>query len=442
MRPKAGKKLGVIPFEGDMAVKRGFGIEKPSSELRDRTSPQNPKAAKPENVDALVSHFLAELSDLSSEMKGTGKPADDSESKTKAEDARLPSPSRLEEESGSVPDGDLDRISAEIEKSLAELETLRPAFSVPKEIPLPDEEIIPEEPAVIAKDEAARKPVSAPSIVVPAEQTWKRREIFSNNLAKPKQASRLSVGWILAGLVLIGIIGVSAFYFLRSGGSAVKPVKDVSLAETKSPDLIREQTKAAPIIEEKSTAITDTKKSSKSAAPVKTPAQETRENKPAPKSAAPSKETSVSRTSGSGTPPENKHPDRISKHEIHCRANPGQRGNAKARFPSGCQRCNGACSTASPGIHNTGGSTSAEIKPGNSRTHGGCPGGQQWRNSRQHPRSGSDSAGSETRPTGKQRGTGYRGAAENKNSRHGGGHNKSIPSLPCFGEGTKNQREG
>jgi TonB family protein len=291
-----------------MAVKRGFGIEKQSSELRERTGPQNPKPGKPENVDALVSRFLAELSDISSEMTGTGNLAGDSESKTKAEDATLTSLSSIEDEGGSVPDGDLDRISAEIEKSLAELETLRPAFSVPKEILLPNAEIKPEEPAAIAIDETIIEPVRAPSVVVPAEPTWNRRQIFSNNVAKPKQASRLSVGWVLAGLVLIGILGVSGFYFLRSRGSAVKPVKDVSLAETKSPGLIREQTKAALIIEEKPTAITDPKNSSKSADPVKTPAQETRKNKPAPKSTASSKETSVGPTNGSGTPPENRRP--------------------------------------------------------------------------------------------------------------------------------------
>jgi TonB family protein len=308
MRPKAGKKLGVIPFEGNMAVKRGFGIETQSSELKERTGPQNPKAGKPENVDALVSRFLAELSDLSSEMKGSGNPAGGSGSETKAEDAKLPPLLSLEEVGGAAPDTDLERISAEIEKSLAELETLRPAFSVPKESPLPEAEIKLELPPVIAKDEIIIESVSAPPIVDHKEQTWKRPELFSNNVAKPKQASRLSVGWILAGLALIGVLGVSVFYFLGLRGSAVKPVKDVSLAETRSPEQIREQTKDAPIIEQKPTAVTDSKKSSKSADPAKTPAQETRKNKPVPKSTAPSKETSVSRTNGSGTPSENKRP--------------------------------------------------------------------------------------------------------------------------------------
>jgi TonB family protein len=256
-------------------------------------------------------------------MEGTGNPERDSEPKTKAEDARLPSLSGFEEEGRAVPDADLERISAEIEKSLAELETLRPAFSVSKEIPLPNAEITPEEPPAKSIDEtikepaikepaikepAIKEPASAPTVVIPAGKTWNRPEIFSSNIAKPKKASRLSIGWILAGLVLIGILGVSGYYFLRSSGSAVKPVKEVSLAETKSPEQIREQTIAAPLIEEKPTAITDSKKSSKSADPVKTPAQETRKSKPAPKSTAPSKETSVGRTNGSSTPLENKRP--------------------------------------------------------------------------------------------------------------------------------------
>jgi periplasmic protein TonB len=309
MRTKAGKKLGVIPFEGNMAVKRGFGIENQSGEPKERTGPQNPKAGKPENVDALVSRFLAELSDLSSEMKGTGNPAGGSGSETKAESATLPPLSGLGEAGGAVPDTDLERISAEIEKSLAELETLRPAFSVPQENPLPDAEIKPEEsPAVIVKDEIIVESVHAPSVVVHKEQIRKRREPFSNNAAKPKQASRLSVGWILAGIVLMAVLGVSAFYFLSLRGSAFKPVKEVSLAETKGPEPIPAQTKAAPVIEQKPTAVTDSKKGSKSADPVKTPAQETRNNKPAPKSAAPGKETSVSRTSGSGVPSENGRP--------------------------------------------------------------------------------------------------------------------------------------
>ncbi len=270
-----------------MAVRRESRIEKQSSEVevKERAAVQNqinPKTGRPENVDNMVSRFLAELTDLSSEM---GQPA---------------GKFKLEEQVASKSDPDLDRIDKEIEESLSELENLKPDFAPKRDKPLPDAQVIPAEPAVQDQIENPVKPLRPARIELPSdseEQAWNRLEIFRNTVSG--RSDRPMRGWVWAGAVLVVILGSVGFYLFRSEGSGDgKAVSQIAVSEPKQPDQRAASVEKTPAPTERPATTIDLKKESK---PVDSGRsfQERARNKPVPRSTARSQGRDGSRMFGS-----------------------------------------------------------------------------------------------------------------------------------------------
>jgi TonB family protein len=212
-----------------MALKREF------SESRERMGTQNPgKPAnkRAENVDNLVSSFLAELSNLSSEVNG---PADqDAVTETPAEtnDSRMPPHFRLQDDSRSRAVLDLERVDTEIEESLAELEQLKSSKAGANRKPIPEAQ--PElKPAVSVPkvEEPPKKSTPSPPPIEPGadlraplvsrdstnDEAWKRPDLFRNAISMPARTERRPVlAWVLAGLILVAILAIAAIYLFKS----------------------------------------------------------------------------------------------------------------------------------------------------------------------------------------------------------------------------------
>ncbi len=193
-----------------MAVKHDFGSEKQANELRERTGPQNARSGKSENVDVLVARFLAELNDLSAEMGHSGSSTHDAAVAGKPGGQVL----GLHSNSESKAQVDLEKINQEIEASLVQLETLRPTFNLPKEVPPP--EVAPELPAPappVVRPPDRRSLRNQPVTIQPdvEEQAWKRIELFRNSIVAHKPVYRRPVVWVIALLIILA--GTCFYYF-------------------------------------------------------------------------------------------------------------------------------------------------------------------------------------------------------------------------------------
>ena len=123
-----------------MAVRHEFGRETQSSESNERTNlqnPLNPKVGKPENIDILVSRFLDELSDISSEIAQDENWAGGSQMEPKANENIAATQFRFPDEVSPASDPDLEKINEEIERSVAELERLRAGSARTEDSPIP-----------------------------------------------------------------------------------------------------------------------------------------------------------------------------------------------------------------------------------------------------------------------------------------------------------------
>jgi hypothetical protein len=191
-----------------MAVKRDFGSERQINELKDRMGPQNARSGKSEKVDALVSRFLAELNDLSAEMGRSGSSGNNAAVAGKPGSQVLDLHDTVE----SKAQVDLDKINSEIEASLAQLETLRPTFSLPKEESLPKEtqELPPPAPVVRPPDRKSLQ--NQPVTIQPEveEQAWERIELFRNTIVAHKPIYRRPIVWVIAVLL---ILAATCFYY-------------------------------------------------------------------------------------------------------------------------------------------------------------------------------------------------------------------------------------
>jgi periplasmic protein TonB len=211
-----------------MALKREF------NESRERMGPQNPgKPAnrRAENVDNLVSSFLDELSNLSSEVNGPADQVALTETPAETNDSKMPPHFKLQDDSRSRAVLDLERIDADIEEALAELEQLKSAKAGANRKPIPEAqpELMP--PVSVPKVEETPKtsPVSPPPLELGADlqaplvsrdsddEAWKRPDLFRNAISMPAQTERRPVlAWVLAGLILIAILAIAAIFLSKS----------------------------------------------------------------------------------------------------------------------------------------------------------------------------------------------------------------------------------
>lgn len=143
-----------------MASKRGLNLDKKPNAYRSRGGPlssvdadRTVSADKSENVDELVSEFLEQLSNISSEIGEAGGP-------------RKPEPAGIEIPR-TAPKSDTCEIEQEIEQSLSKLERLKALRSTPEEKPATESEVesqhIPEEqPLNLNMLELYRNSLTAP----------------------------------------------------------------------------------------------------------------------------------------------------------------------------------------------------------------------------------------------------------------------------------------
>ncbi len=260
-----------------MAVRHEFGGEKHPNEPSEGKSMQNPPNSKlgpPDNIDSLVSRFLDELSNISSGIDEGGSPATSSETGAEGDKNRAGIPLRLPEEAVPAADSELEKIDDEIERSLAELESLTsepvasernlvPEGTVKAAAPL-------ESPIIKAKIESAARAARIDS----EEQTWNRMELFKQEIAASHRRRQM-IGWILAGAGLIVILGVAGFYFSSSNKKVPEGAAKTTKIELAKPAQTPDDTQQ-PVVSEKSTNITAAPQNGKPVDVPKPAAQETR----------------------------------------------------------------------------------------------------------------------------------------------------------------------
>ena len=210
-----------------MAVKRELSIRRQPNEAKETAGAPDPvpPTGTSENIDKLVSSFLAELSDLSSEMKnqaGTVQmaeaPAGTPGTKPGPGEVKIPKSFQLHEDFS--PDPDSEIINDQIEQSLAELESLK--SGVPREeekTPVPNPS--PEPPTAPAAAKAALAPPKqalpiAPAAQDPEEQAWDRYEIFRGQFSSTARRQRRTTLITVAVAVLITILALLAYSLLTS----------------------------------------------------------------------------------------------------------------------------------------------------------------------------------------------------------------------------------
>jgi hypothetical protein len=219
-----------VLLEGDMAVKHEFHSESKSSDSRPKISLQNQASStnkKSEAIDSLVSNFLAELADLSSEVNRAVDPAKTPGPASGANEFRMLPHVTLQEGVRSEPDLDLERIDDEIERSLIELENLgSEGGSKPNAQP----EAIPA--ATDSRNEAAALDTSSPASKDPGVQFGNQPKLFRGSISfyKPAPQRRIEL-WILAGLVLAGTLFFLAYYLFSSNESASIGSSPASVSE-------------------------------------------------------------------------------------------------------------------------------------------------------------------------------------------------------------------
>jgi TonB family protein len=267
-----------------MAGRHEFGGEKQSSESKEKTGLQNPpnsQISKPESVDALVSRFLDELSNISTGIAQDGFPAADSGAEPAANDKKGSPRLRLPDEDVPMSDSELEKINADIERSLAELESLSANEASSKDPLILDGQANPSMPAETFPAEAPlRASAPPPSHADPEEPTWNHAELFHSNVASHKRLPRFSIKWILAGGILVAVFGIAGYFLFRSDTRASKSVSEMQREETGKPDQTSGEVQKPPVTEPQP-GISDSPQNGKSADPVKTAVQETTKIQPA-----------------------------------------------------------------------------------------------------------------------------------------------------------------
>jgi hypothetical protein len=312
-----------------MAVDREFD-EKQLSESSQGTGSQNqtgPAGENPENnIDNLVSSFLAELKDLSSKTNQNGKAEANPERTPETIDTKIPPPVQLENEAPSksaaktnqhgkaeanpehtpetidtkIPPPvqleneapaksteaspktivDLKDIDDEIEKSLIELERLKSAPPPPQTHSLPNRQPESRRPAKSYASESlgpARKeapsppkkthpiPAKTPLTADPEEQVWNSLEVFRENLTAPWIIRHKQEAiWTAVLIVAMGITVISLFFLFRNMDSPDVPIRKAT-PESSQPDPASATGAILSTHPERAPALTNEKKSSKPA---------------------------------------------------------------------------------------------------------------------------------------------------------------------------------
>lgn len=279
-----------------MAPKRDF------SESRERLGPQSPVKPinqKAENIDNLVSSFLAELTNLSSEVN---QPVDQGATPgTPPETSKLPPHFKLQEDARSKAALDLERIDSEIEESLAELEKLKSAKPAANQGSTPERQPEPQTPVPASKAESSPETPAPSGSESADEQAWRKLELFRNSFALPERSPRRPASvWILAGLILIAVILLSAVYFFRSNDAAPGANKQIGMSEENrsSPALQPTGTRVEPPNPQMPAA--DLRKSNRSLEPAGPSAAEHSRSSPKSTSEAGNRSKTSGATAGSG----------------------------------------------------------------------------------------------------------------------------------------------
>ncbi len=202
-----------------MAAKRDV-----NSEMRQGDPDEANTAA--DGVDALVSSFLAELTDISSEMTQTRQPKQVAEDAiprapepgetSQLAEAEKPQPSEIEQEVRLEPNLDLQEIRDEVEETLIELERLKsegipaanPGDSKPAFFPPPVAE--PKRPAAVStpKQQDVESKRGHQGIYDEEEPTWDGLEVFRTRIVSVKSAKRRKIFiFALAPMILAVILG-------------------------------------------------------------------------------------------------------------------------------------------------------------------------------------------------------------------------------------------
>ncbi len=286
-----------------MAVKREFGSERQPSEAKDWPAalqdPANAKNSEPEDIDSLVSSFLAELTDLSSEISRDVAPETGFKPQPVAQDARMPAGLRSQEAIQSQSEPDLESLNEELEKALTELESLRPGAIPLKKDSAPQARLKPAEPSTKAKIETPAEPAEIPSIHT-EEKARTKPEIFRNSAYASNPVPRRHLGiWIAAGVILVAVLAVLAFY-LQMFDNIPSPVrKTASNSEVSPSQPAPERTQIAPAVPEKSSGNKSSGASSGPVEPIRSPIREQTKLNPVAKSATRNEATGNSKPTGS-----------------------------------------------------------------------------------------------------------------------------------------------
>ena len=281
-----------------MARKREFGDERPSSRPEGKTGQQDLNSTtneKPDNIDSLVSSFLAELTDISAEVNHSANPGIDPEHDGGANKVKIPPNLELQHDLSPGSDLDLVSINDEIELSLIELENLLSAKNSQKESSQPAAQAAVNQPAAESLRKTPAEPAITPLPSDSGKQAWKGLETFRNDSSSPKTIPRQLLVWFL----LIGILMILTFYLFKWNRGTLNPEKQVM--ETKKSQQAIESS-AGPVSMEPAMASPDLKKSSRTDDVISIPVQEHNKNKPIAKNAARKVESGGSRIKPNGSP--------------------------------------------------------------------------------------------------------------------------------------------
>lgn len=201
-----------------MAAKRNFGIENKVHEPKEKPAPQSqaePRPDKAENIDSLVSDFLAELTNLSSGMKSQAEnPATVQQASGTAATGTQPGRIPLHvPESGDdrLREPGLEGIDDEIERSLTELENLKRE----KKAPAPEPPAVKpsETGAVSARPAAIPSRRTAPQVHDYEEQALDRLEMFRSSIstAGSRRRARIRIAILAVILILLALAGIFLF---------------------------------------------------------------------------------------------------------------------------------------------------------------------------------------------------------------------------------------
>jgi TonB family protein len=250
------KKGIAIPCEGFKAPKRKVSHpmqrsksnEEKGSEVR-----RIPAEAIPENVDQMVSGFLQEIANISSDIKQMPQPKSIEEvsAVNPKKNETAPLPITIIDESRPEPSQGHEEIDLEIQDSLGELERLKTKV-VPvtdrkdpkstRSTPLPIG--APEIPATPAAAEEKIDPKQQRPNADSDDQTWQKLEIFRSQVVSRRQYAR--VKYVLLALILIALLGICSYYFFfKSKPTRIMPAADTT---TSAPPVVDQAAYSEPVI--------------------------------------------------------------------------------------------------------------------------------------------------------------------------------------------------